>query len=58
MTTMLVASFKVHRSAGFFLNASSDPNRGNGYEYNLTLGVIALVLIILGAGSYSLDALL
>jgi putative oxidoreductase len=56
--TMLVATLKVHVPAGFFLNVSHDPKRGDGYEYSLTLAVIALVLVIMGGGSYSLDAML
>jgi putative oxidoreductase len=58
LITMLVATVKVHAPAGFFLNATNDPKRGNGYEYSLTLAVIALVLVIFGGGSYSLDAVL
>lgn len=58
LITMLVATFKVHTPAGFFLNSSGDAKRGNGYEYTLTLAVIALVLVLMGGGSYSIDAIL
>jgi putative oxidoreductase len=58
LITMIVATLKVHAPSGFFLNATNDPKRGNGYEYSLTLAVIALVLVILGGGSFSLDAVL
>jgi putative oxidoreductase len=56
--TMLVATLKVHAPAGFFLNVQHDPKRGDGVEYSLTLAVIALVLMLMGGGSYSVDALL
>jgi putative oxidoreductase len=56
--TMLVATIKIHVPAGFFLNNAHDPKKGDGYEFTLTLAVIALVLVILGGGSYSLDAVL
>jgi len=58
LITMIVATLKVHVPSGFFLNATNDPKRGNGYEYSLTLAVIALVLVMLGGGSFSLDAVL
>lgn len=45
---MLVAIFTVHFSAGFF---ASD----GGYEFNLTLLAIALSLVFLGAGKFSID---
>lgn len=46
--TMLVALFAVHWTNGFFLS-------NNGYEYALTLLVASLVLLLQGAGKYSLD---
>ena len=57
LVTMIVATLKVHGPAGFFLS-TGDPKRGQGYEYSLTLGVLALVVVILGGGAYSLDAVL
>jgi putative oxidoreductase len=54
---MIVAIYKVHWKSGFFLS-SGEPNKGNGFEYNLSLAVISLVLILIGAGPYSFDALL
>ena len=58
LITMIVATVKVHAPSGFFLNATNDPKRGNGFEYTLTLAVIALVLVIFGGGRFSLDAVL
>ena len=44
---MLVAILAVHIGNGFFNPA--------GFEYPLTLLVIALILLLAGAGNYSLD---
>ncbi|MEL0612043.1 DoxX family protein [Marinomonas arenicola] len=49
--TMLVAIFSVHISNGLFM-------ANNGYEYALTLLVVAVSLMISGAGSYSVDKIL
>ncbi|GAA0831185.1 MULTISPECIES: DoxX family protein [Marinomonas] len=49
--TMLVAIFSVHISNGLFM-------ANNGYEYALTLFVVAVSLMISGAGSYSVDKIL
>lgn len=45
---MLVAIFAVHIGAGFFASAG-------GFEFNLTLLAIALSLIFLGSGKFSID---
>lgn len=42
LITMLVAVFRVHLKGGFFLP--------EGYEYALTLGAIALTLVLTGPG--------
>ena len=49
--TMLVAIAKVHAANGLWATA-------NGYELNLVLIAIALAVALIGAGSYSLDAIL
>lgn len=46
--TMLMAIFSVHISNGLFMAS-------NGYEYALTLLVIAVSLVFSGAGSLSID---
>lgn len=51
MLTMLAAIITVHAKNGFW-------STGNGYEYNLLIIAISLGLMLTGAGSYSLDALL
>jgi putative oxidoreductase len=48
---MGVAVATVHISKGFFAT-------GGGYEYNLVLATAALSLAFIGAGAYSLDAVL
>ncbi|WP_430462631.1 DoxX family protein [Thalassolituus sp. LLYu03] len=49
--TMLVAMFSVHISNGLFM-------ANNGYEYALTLAVVAAALAVQGAGSLSVDGVL
>jgi putative oxidoreductase len=48
---LFVAFWTVHRRAGFFVSARPD----EGYEYVLTLSVIAAVVAYLGPGRYSVD---
>ena len=48
---MIVAVLTVHLKNGFF-------NTNGGYEFNLALAGIALTLLIVGAGAYSLDSVL
>lgn len=52
--TMFVAFWSIHRYAGFFVFHRPD----EGYEYALTLAVIAFALAVAGAGSISVDAAL
>lgn len=49
--TMLVAIAKVHGTNGLWATA-------NGYELNLLYIVIVLGVALIGAGSYSIDAIL
>jgi putative oxidoreductase len=51
IAAMLVAIMKVHASKGFW-------NSQGGYEYNLVLSALATVLGLVGAGAFSLDAVL
>jgi putative oxidoreductase len=55
---MLVAIAKVHWRHGFFINFQNAPNRGHGYEFNLTLAAMALAVVIGGAGAWSIDRLI
>ena len=54
--TMLVAFITVHRPAGFFITAfMKEGTDVEGYEYVLTLAVMAVALAIAGPGQISLD---
>lgn len=45
---MTVAVFHVHWGSGFFVT-------GGGYEYALMWGILALAILIRGAGNFSVD---
>ncbi len=49
--TMLIAIFKVHGPNGLWATA-------NGYEYNLTILVVAIGIALTGPGKYALDTIL
>jgi putative oxidoreductase len=51
---MLVAIVTVHWQHGFFMNWSGD-QQGEGFEYHLLALGIALALMIMGAGTWSVD---
>lgn len=51
LSTMLVAWITNHRSNGFFIFRP-----GEGYEYVMTLTLVAFALAIVGPGDWSLDA--
>ena len=55
MLDMLVAVWKVHLPYGFFLNWTSAPGQGHGYEFNLVLIAALVALMLMGAGSLSVD---
>lgn len=52
--TMLVAALKIHRKNGFWMNWGSTANKGEGYEYNLALFAMALLLVLTGPGRFAL----
>jgi putative oxidoreductase len=54
---MLVAIFTVHWPYGFFMNWYGN-QKGEGFEYHLLVLGIAITLIIVGAGAWSLDGAL
>jgi len=54
-SVMAVAIWKVHWVNGFFLNATCQPGKGHGFEYNLALIGMALALIFGGSGRWGLD---
>ena len=54
VATMFTAFWTVHRFAGFFVYSRPD----EGYEYVVTLAVLAAAIAVLGPGAVSLDAVL
>ena len=55
-SVMIVAIFRVHRQHGFFMNWYGNQG-GEGFEYHLLALGLAVALIVVGAGAWSLDAL-
>lgn len=55
--TMAVAILTVHLSNGFFMNWFGT-QKGEGFEYHLLAIGLALVVIIRGSGSFSIDGLI
>ncbi|MFA5144518.1 MAG: DoxX family protein [Candidatus Omnitrophota bacterium] len=51
---MLVSIYMIHWQNGFFMNWSG-AQKGEGFEYHLLAIAIAVVLMIKGAGSFSID---
>ena len=56
IVVMLVAIAKVHVPNGFFINWSLQQGKGHGYEMNLAL--IAMAVLIGGGGAVSVDRLI
>ena len=54
VATMFTAFWTVHRFAGFFVYSRPD----EGYEYVVTLAVLAVAVAVLGPGAVSVDAVL
>ena len=54
---MLVAILTVHWPHGFFMNWYGN-QKGEGFEYHLLMLGIAITLMIVGAGTWSLDRLI
>lgn len=54
---MIGAMFKVHLANGFFMNWSGQ-QAGEGFEYHLLAIGIAIALMIMGSGRWSVDAAL
>lgn len=54
---MVVATLFVHSANGFFMNWSGD-QKGEGFEYHLLALGLALVVMIAGAGKWSIDSAL
>ena len=54
---MLVAILMIHRHVGFFMNWYGN-QQGEGWEYHLLAIALAVVILVRGAGAYSIDAAL
>jgi putative oxidoreductase len=54
---MVVAILAVHKANGFFMNWFGN-QKGEGFEYHLLAIGLALVVLIQGAGRFSLDNLI
>ena len=54
---MSVALLVVHRKFGFFMNWFGE-KQGHGIEYHILVLTLAMVVIIKGAGAFSLDKVL
>jgi putative oxidoreductase len=52
--TMLVAVIKVHLAVGFFMNWYG-MQKGEGYEYHLLAIALAAIIMVKGAGAFSID---
>src|SRR5215475_13773980 len=53
-TNMVVATLMVHVTNGFFMNWTGQ-QKGEGFEYHLLAIAIAIVLMMRGAGAFSID---
>lgn len=54
---MLGAMFMVHLKAGFFMNWTGQ-QQGEGFEYHLLALGLSLIVLLKGAGAFSIDRLL
>jgi putative oxidoreductase len=54
---MVVATLMVHAANGFFMNWAGN-QKGEGFEYHVLVVGLALVVIVSGAGKWSIDGLL
>ncbi|HKJ00588.1 MAG TPA: DoxX family protein [bacterium] len=52
--TMVVAALTAHRQNGFFMNWTGQ-QQGEGYEFHLLAAAIAVAILVLGSGAFSLD---
>ena len=55
--TMLVAVCRVHLPVGFFMNWYGT-QKGEGYEFHLLAIAVAILIMVKGAGAFSIDRLL
>ncbi len=51
---MVVAALMAHRQNGFFMNWTGQ-QKGEGYEFHLLAAAMAVAILILGSGAFSVD---
>ena len=56
LSLMLVAAGMVHLQHGFFMNWTGT-QAGEGFEFHLLAGAMALAVMIKGSGAFSLDGI-
>lgn len=54
LSNMIVATIMVHAKVGFFMNWFG-AQQGEGYEYHILAGAMALLIVWKGSGAYSAD---
>lgn len=54
---MVVAVAMVHGKVGFFMNWNGG-TQGEGFEYHILAGAMALLIILKGSGAYSADRMI
>ena len=54
---MIVAIAMVHHNFGFFANWSGQ-QKGEGFEFHLLAIAVGLVIMAMGSGAFSVDAML
>ncbi len=54
---MIVAAILVHRSHGFFMNWGGN-QKGEGWEFHILAVAMAIAIILMGSGAYSVDLML
>lgn len=57
LSVMTVAAITVHAQIGFFMNWSGT-QAGEGFEFHVLAGALALALVVRGGGALSLDRLI
>ena len=57
-TIMAVAIATVHHRFGFYMNWTTEPSRGEGFELHLLAIAMAVAIMIRGSGAWSIDRLL
>ena len=57
LVIIMVGAIQVHWQHGFFMNWYGN-QQGEGFEYHLLVIALAFIVILKGAGAYSIDRVL